>query len=202
MSNFLPAIIEAYEPASRLYRISIPGKTDGSQVLPQAEAMMSLGDQSTETECRIKLKSPVWVQAINGDPRYFLIVGYRQLGAGNVIGLRYWEQDKFKIKADTRIDLEAGSEIKLKVGATTMTMTASSIIFDTPQGTFTQKLDVMGLFSYLAGLAGSGGAGGASAQIQGGIVNTGGTISSNGVVLDSHRHGGVQTGGGTTGTPV
>lgn len=35
----------------------------------------------------------------------------------------------------------------------------------------------------------------------GGLTNTGGSLTSNGVVLESHTHGGVTPGGGRTGTP-
>ncbi|MRT03177.1 phage baseplate assembly protein V [Ewingella americana] len=35
----------------------------------------------------------------------------------------------------------------------------------------------------------------------GNIKHSGGGITSNGIVLHTHKHGGVQTGGGTTGTP-
>lgn len=43
--------------------------------------------------------------------------------------------------------------------------------------------------------------GGGTATITGGIKNTGGQIESNGIVLETHVHGGVQTGGGNTGGP-
>ena len=46
------------------------------------------------------------------------------------------------------------------------------------------------------------GAKGSGAQTSGGITNTGGTISSNGIVLETHVHGGVQAGGSNTGQPV
>ncbi|MCM1513237.1 MAG: oxidoreductase [Oxalobacter formigenes] len=46
------------------------------------------------------------------------------------------------------------------------------------------------------------GAKGRGAQTSGGLANTGGTISSNGIVLDSHVHSGVQAGGSNTGGPV
>lgn len=46
------------------------------------------------------------------------------------------------------------------------------------------------------------GAKGSGAQTSGGITNTGGTISSNGITLETHVHGGVQSGGSNTGTPV
>jgi len=60
-------------------------------------------------------------------------------------------------------------------------------------------LTVLGLLTYSAGLAGTGGSPGT--VITGSITQTGGTISSNGVVLDSHTHGGVSTGSGNTGGP-
>lgn len=36
----------------------------------------------------------------------------------------------------------------------------------------------------------------------GGVTSTGGPLSSNGIVLDTHTHGGVTPGGGTTGGPT
>lgn len=43
---------------------------------------------------------------------------------------------------------------------------------------------------------------GSGATTRGGLTNTGGTISSNGIVLETHKHGGVEPGGGQTGEPV
>lgn len=43
--------------------------------------------------------------------------------------------------------------------------------------------------------------GGTGATIKGGIANTGGQISSNGIVLESHTHGQTQPGNGSTGGP-
>lgn len=46
------------------------------------------------------------------------------------------------------------------------------------------------------------GAKGSGATTYGGLTNTGGTISSNGITLETHVHGGVQSGESNTGTPV
>ena len=54
---------------------------------------------------------------------------------------------------------------------------------------------------FTGNIANTYGAGGAGATIRGGIQNTGGTISSNGIVLDTHVHGGVRTGSGNTSGP-
>lgn len=45
------------------------------------------------------------------------------------------------------------------------------------------------------------GTGGTGATITGGIKNTGGTIESNGIVLETHTHPGVESGGSSTGQP-
>ncbi|AMC35382.1 hypothetical protein VN23_12550 [Janthinobacterium sp. B9-8] len=63
------------------------------------------------------------------------------------------------------------------------------------------KADVLGAFSYAAGMSGTGGASGGATTITGPITQSGGAITSNGVVLDRHTHGGVQSGGSSTGGP-
>lgn len=42
---------------------------------------------------------------------------------------------------------------------------------------------------------------GQAAKFSGGLTNNGGTVQSNGIVLDTHVHGGVQPGGGNTAGP-
>lgn len=59
--------------------------------------------------------------------------------------------------------------------------------FDTPQGTFNQKLTSTGLFTYAAGMNGSGG-GGVTATINGQVVVTGGDVKADGIGLKSHVH--------------
>lgn len=62
------------------------------------------------------------------------------------------------------------------------------IVLDTP------LVEVLGRLVQLGGL-------GEGSEMRGGLTNTGGTVSSNGIVLDTHTHTGVQTGGGSTGEP-
>lgn len=71
---------------------------------------------------------------------------------------------------------------------------------NTPQTTNTGTLTTQGLFTYSSGMAGTGG--GSGTVINGAITQTGGALSSNGVVLSSHVHSGVQPGGSNTGGPV
>lgn len=81
----------------------------------------------------------------------------------------------------------------------------SQAAVDCPQTTVTGdvhiqgRLTVDGLLTYGSGMSGTGG--GAGTVIRGDITHDDGALSSNGVVLHSHRHGGVEPGGGTTGEP-
>nr|DAT82301.1 MAG TPA: baseplate assembly protein [Caudoviricetes sp.] len=84
---------------------------------------------------------------------------------------------------------------------TVVLQAAQSVRIDCPQSSFTGALTVGGLLTYQAGMAGSNGQGG-STTINGNIRHSGGTLSSNGVVLDAHTHKGVTPGGGNTGEPV
>ncbi|XXQ68945.1 phage baseplate assembly protein V [Neisseriaceae bacterium B1] len=76
---------------------------------------------------------------------------------------------------------------------------AQHMLFDTPKATFTGAVTTQGLLTYQSGMAGSNGAGGAAATISGSLKQTGGELSSNGVILDSHTHTGDS--GGKTGAP-
>ncbi|EEG08222.1 phage baseplate assembly protein V [Pseudogulbenkiania ferrooxidans] len=70
---------------------------------------------------------------------------------------------------------------------------------NTPLATFSQAATVNGLFSYKAGMSGTGG--GAGTQISGDITHTDGSLSSNGVTVHTHNHGGVTRGGDNTDGP-
>ena len=91
-------------------------------------------------------------------------------------------------------------------GVKTVSINASdSLMIECPQNTVTGTLTVQGLLTYQGGMSGSGG--GAGTVIQGQITHNGtmtntGSITSNGIDLSSHKHSGIQPGGGTTGVPV
>lgn len=88
------------------------------------------------------------------------------------------------------------------INATTKqaTVKATSITLDAPTVTCTGLMQAKSISV--------GGSGGGSATINGPVkvagtlTQSGGSLSSNGVILDSHKHDGVQPGGGTTGGPV
>ena len=63
------------------------------------------------------------------------------------------------------------------------------------------KADVLGAFSYAAGMRGTGGTSGGATTITGPINHSGGALTSNDVALDSHTHSGVERGGSNSGGP-
>lgn len=71
---------------------------------------------------------------------------------------------------------------------------------DCPLTVFKGKVVVEDLFTYQAGMAGTNSKGNTT-SISGNITHTGGALSSNGVVVHTHKHGGVERGGSTTEGP-
>ena len=78
----------------------------------------------------------------------------------------------------------------VNVTAPNVTITATEkITLDTPEVVCTNKL-ITGSLEVKQG-----------GSMTGNISHSGGSLSSNGIVLHTHQHGGVQTGGGNTGGP-
>jgi phage baseplate assembly protein V len=91
-------------------------------------------------------------------------------------------------------------------GVQTVFLEASTnVLVKCPQTTFDGdvtvkgKTTVQGLLSFMNGLAGQGGENGN--VIKGNVTHEGGNLSSNGVVVHSHKHGSVQRGGSDTDGP-
>ncbi|MBT0961665.1 phage baseplate assembly protein V [Denitromonas iodatirespirans] len=86
-------------------------------------------------------------------------------------------------------------------GVQTATLQSAGLVtIDAPDTHITGTLTVDQLLTYGNGLSGTGGSNGN--QISGDFTHASGQLSSNGIVLDSHQHTGVQPGGSTTGGPV
>ncbi|WP_454711100.1 phage baseplate assembly protein V [Cupriavidus nantongensis] len=99
--------------------------------------------------------------------------------------------------ASTRYNHASGA-LEVSDVKTVLLRAGQQVVVECPQTTFKGKVTVEGLFSYQGGMSGEDGSGGAGTQIRGNITHTGGSLSSNGVVLDSHDHGGVLRGGDWT----
>lgn len=151
MNDIYPAIVKSYDPARRTARIAIPGLTDGADVFPEAEFCNPIGDKSEHTEIRVIPGDRVWVSFIGGDTRYPLIMGYRPKHIGNATGTRRFHHDNMQIEIDGVLSLEAGSEVLIKSGGSTVTVTpggitikASAVTIDAPNTTFTGNVAIGG----------------------------------------------------------
>lgn len=80
---------------------------------------------------------------------------------------------------------------------TMITITTANAIVNSPLTTFTGNVAIGGGLA-VAGVTTN--ADGGAFEIEGGLQNTGGTVSSNGIVLDTHTHN-APSGGGTTSGP-
>jgi phage baseplate assembly protein V len=86
-------------------------------------------------------------------------------------------------------------------GVKTATLQAQELTtVDCPQTVFTGAVTVQGLFTYSAGMSGTNGKGN-NTSIKGDITHESGNLSSNGVVVHTHKHGGVNRGGSDTDGP-
>jgi phage baseplate assembly protein V len=98
----------------------------------------------------------------------------------------------------TGIDCTVLGDLTATVSGNALATVAGTATLDCPQTIVTGDLRVGGDLTVVGISSGDG----VPMQISGGLTNTGGNVVSDGIVLDSHRHGGVTPGGGETGEPV
>jgi hypothetical protein len=116
-----PAFVDSYDGLSRTCRVRIPGITDGGDVMPVAEIEYPIGNRSKglhETEIEILKGDSVWVAFIGGDPRYPVITGYRNPGAGNSVEWRRFHHANIEMTADGTFRINADKfELNAKTSA-------------------------------------------------------------------------------------
>ncbi|MCA8037131.1 phage baseplate assembly protein V [Burkholderia arboris] len=103
MIGLMPAEVASVsmgDRKERIYRVRIPGLTDGCTEFPQAELCNPIGDKSEHTEISIKPGDRVWLAFQHGDPRYPVIVGFRPRNKENAIDWRRFEHANFEFLAD------------------------------------------------------------------------------------------------------
>lgn len=107
-----------------------------------------------------------------------------------------------------RIEYDHAASALSATGIKTATVQASEhVTVDCPENTITGNVLIQGsltvedLLIYRNGLNGSGGSAGNGNVITGDLTHTDGDLSSNGIVVHTHTHSGVQSGGDSTGGP-
>ncbi|MCF7995422.1 MAG: hypothetical protein K9L88_11340 [Chromatiaceae bacterium] len=114
-----PAVVKSYDGPSRTCEVDIPGITDGAETPLVAEIEYPIGDKSrhaTMTEIEILPGDKVWVEFIQGDPRYPLISGWRNPKSGNDTAFRRWHHANIELLGDALVVLSAGDQLRFKAG--------------------------------------------------------------------------------------
>jgi hypothetical protein len=205
----IPAFVSTVDRAAREVRVSIPGITDGDDLLPLASIEYPIGDNPAATEIRLTPGDPIWVVFENGDRRYPIITGYRCPRSGNETGWRRWAHDNIELSADDELHLKCA---RLIVDATTsvvfntphLTVNAQNVDINattefsvtSPTSTFNGNAQVNGSLGVAAGTGGGGGinATGNINTTAGNITAPNGDIQAGNISLKTHRTQGVQRG--------
>jgi len=158
-SDIYPGFVRSVNRARREVRVEIPPLTDGASTWPLAEINYPIGDDSRNTEIRIVEGLPVNISFHNGDPRYPVIMGFRNPHIGNEVGWRRFNHDNFEVNADAVVNINAGESINLVVGGTSLRLTAQDI-------------------KAIAAAIG----------LKGPVTQTGGDMTSDGISVQHHKH--------------
>ena len=198
-----PAVVASYDANTRLAKIKLEPLDDGADTLLEAELCYPLGDKSN-TAIEVLAGDFVWVEFEQGDPRYPIIVGYRNQRTGNDdTTRRYHHHGNFEILADNLIKIKVNVKViveseTVEVIATTVNVTASntninSVVAITGNTSITGNLAVAGAIS---------GTGGSGASIAGNVTVSNGDVVADGKSLKTHTHPYTDNGNPmTTGVP-
>ncbi|MFM0608678.1 phage baseplate assembly protein V [Paraburkholderia sediminicola] len=188
MISLLPGFVDSVgmdDRLTRLYRVRIPGLTDGAAVQPRAKVLNPLGDKSEHTEIRIKPGDRVWLAFENGDTRYPVIVGYRPKNTGNAIDWRRFEHANFEFTADNTFQVIANTQVRV---VTPLALVEADKTHITGDVLIDGACTVTKMLTFNGGMTGQGGAGGGPAmQVQGGATFRDDVVA-NGISTSGHVH--------------
>lgn len=206
-----PAIVKAYDGNTRLAKVKIEPLDDGADTVLDAELLYPLGDKSN-TAIEVLANDPVWVEFEAGDPRYPIIVGYRNKRTGNDDSTRRYHHhgsieiladNTIKIKADVKVIVESET---VEVIAPTVTVTGTTVTVNATNTNITSLVNITGNTSITGNLAVAGaisGTGGGGASIAGSVTVSSGDVVADGKSLKGHTHPYTDDGAAmTTGTPT
>lgn len=120
LAGLLPAVVKTYDAQRRTCRVEVLGLTDGAEELLEAQLLYPVGDRASMTELEILPGDAVWVMFMGGDPRYPIIMGYRNPMTGNSVGIRAVQHENIHLKAKSSLKLQA-SEFNLTGSNVTLT---------------------------------------------------------------------------------
>jgi phage baseplate assembly protein gpV len=205
-----PAVVVSYDGVTRLAKVKLEPLDDGADTVLDAELLYPLGDKSN-TAIEVLANDPVWVEFEAGDPRYPIIVGYRNKREGNDDATRrYHHHGSFEILADNIIKIKGNVKViveseTVEVTAPTVTVTATTVTVTATNTNITSLVNITGNTSITGNLSVAGaisGTGGSGATIAGNVTVSTGDVVADGKSLKGHTHPYTDNGAGmTTGAP-
>lgn len=207
-----PAKLISYDKANRTAKVTIAGLTDGVEEGITAMLAYPIGDDDLDTERELIPGADVWVFFEQGDTSMPVIAFYRRHGQGlATVDIRRIRQKNIEVLARSTITLDAKDFIHIK--AKMVNIDASTVNLKASNFNITAETNVKGDIGQIGNysmqgnqsIAGNQTINGDSTsygnQTINGSVSATVDITSNGISLNSHKHGGVDTGGGSTSGP-
>ena len=200
-----PATLTTYDKINRTAQVTIEGLTDG---LPEGITAMiayPIGDDDLDTERELLPGADVWVFFEQGDTSMPVIAFYRRHGKGRaVIDTRRIRQKNIELLARATITLRASDFIHIEANEITIKASKLNIEAETNlTGNITQigNYAMTGNQTITGGQTINGDSVSYGNQTINGKVTVTLDVVAGGKSLKSHKHDGVETGGGTTGSP-
>lgn len=194
-----PAVVVSYDGVTRLAKVKLEPLDEGADTVLDAELLYPLGDKSN-TAIEVLANDAVWVEFEAGDPRYPIIVGYRNKREGNDDSTRrYHHHGSFEILADNIIKIKG--DVKVIVESETVEVTATTVTVTATNTNITSLVNITGNTSITGNLAVAGaisGTGGSGATIAGNVTVSSGDVVADGKSLKSHTHPYTDNGAGMT----
>jgi len=191
-----PAVVVSYDGGTRLAKVKLEPLDEGADTALDAELLYPLGDKSN-TAIEVLANDFVWVEFEAGDPRYPIIVGYRNKREGNDdTTRRYHHHGSFEILADNIIKIKGDVKVivesqTVEVTAPTVTVTATTVTVTATNTNITSLVNITGNTSITGNLAVAGaisGTGGSGATIAGNVTVSSGDVVADGKSLKGHTH--------------
>lgn len=207
-----PAKLISYDKVNRTAKVAIAGLTDGVEDGITAMLAYPIGDDDLDTERELLPGADVWVFFEQGDTSMPVIAFYRRHGQGlATVDVRRIRQENIEVLARSTITLDAKDFVNIK--AETVNIEASTINLKADDFNVTAETSVKGNISQVGNysmqgnqsITGSQTINGSSTsygnQTINGSVSATVDVKAGGISLKSHKHGGVDTGGGSTSGP-
>ena len=199
-----PATLVSYDKEMRTAKVAIKGLTDGVDEGITAMLAYPIGDDDLDTERELIAGADVWVFFEQGDTSMPVIAFYRRHGQGRAaVNVRRIRQENIELLARAKVTITASDLVFIK--ASQVTIEGEVLI----KGNVTHKGDsnqtghatIQGNQAINGSHTVTGESVSHGNQTINGSISATGDIKAGGISLKSHKHGGVDTGGGTTSTP-